>query len=181
MVKINFQNNITKANADTFNTMQDNIEDAINKIGTIKQGFGDIFISNGTYFATIFSNLVATYIGNSLWRIDFDAKLEYSTTPGSEYYIWGFSIDKIGTLLNLNLENPTSTYNKLSSCKSFSISNGTMQQTKFGYAPIFEYYSDYNRLLPARIYNTSGSIGGWGLSNYSSGDILTGTIYLKEQ
>lgn len=29
MVKINFQNNITKCNADTFNTMQDNIEDAI--------------------------------------------------------------------------------------------------------------------------------------------------------
>lgn len=30
MVKINFQNNITKANADTFNTMQDNIENGIN-------------------------------------------------------------------------------------------------------------------------------------------------------
>ena len=29
MVKINFQDNITKANASTFNTMQDNIEDAI--------------------------------------------------------------------------------------------------------------------------------------------------------
>ena len=29
MNKINFQNNITKCNADTFNTMQDNIEDAI--------------------------------------------------------------------------------------------------------------------------------------------------------
>ena len=29
MVKINFQNNITKCNAETFNTMQDNIEDAI--------------------------------------------------------------------------------------------------------------------------------------------------------
>lgn len=31
MTKINFQNNITKANADTFNTMQDNIEDAIDE------------------------------------------------------------------------------------------------------------------------------------------------------
>ena len=34
MVKINFQNNITKANADTFNTMQDNIEDAITETST---------------------------------------------------------------------------------------------------------------------------------------------------
>lgn len=31
MTKINFQNNITKANADTFNTMQDNIENAIDE------------------------------------------------------------------------------------------------------------------------------------------------------
>ena len=30
MVKITFENNVTKANADTFNTMQDNIESAIN-------------------------------------------------------------------------------------------------------------------------------------------------------
>lgn len=29
MIKINFENNVTKANADTFNTMQDNIEDSI--------------------------------------------------------------------------------------------------------------------------------------------------------
>ena len=35
MVKINFQDNITKANANTFNTMQDNIEDAINDENTI--------------------------------------------------------------------------------------------------------------------------------------------------
>ena len=32
MEKIQFENNVTKANADTFNTMQDNIEDAINDI-----------------------------------------------------------------------------------------------------------------------------------------------------
>lgn len=32
MEKINFINNVTKANADTFNTMQDNIEDAINEV-----------------------------------------------------------------------------------------------------------------------------------------------------
>lgn len=32
MVKINFQDNITKANAATFNTMQDNIEDAIDEV-----------------------------------------------------------------------------------------------------------------------------------------------------
>lgn len=34
MEKINFQNNVTKANADTFNTMQDNIENAINSVSS---------------------------------------------------------------------------------------------------------------------------------------------------
>lgn len=34
MKKINFENNVTKANADTFNTMQDNIEEEINKLNT---------------------------------------------------------------------------------------------------------------------------------------------------
>lgn len=32
MVKINFENNVTKANAETFNTMQNNIENAINNV-----------------------------------------------------------------------------------------------------------------------------------------------------
>lgn len=34
MNKINFQNNVTKANADTFNTLQDNVEDAIGVVNT---------------------------------------------------------------------------------------------------------------------------------------------------
>lgn len=34
MEKINFQNNVTKANANTFNTMQDNIENAINSVNS---------------------------------------------------------------------------------------------------------------------------------------------------
>lgn len=46
MVKINFQNNITKANADTFNTMQDNIEDAIDEAQL------DIYSTNETRIGT---------------------------------------------------------------------------------------------------------------------------------
>lgn len=41
MVKINFQNNITKANADTFNTMQDNIEDAIQEENILLTNYVD--------------------------------------------------------------------------------------------------------------------------------------------
>ena len=41
MEKINFINNVTKANADTFNTMQDNIENAINTKQDIITGWVD--------------------------------------------------------------------------------------------------------------------------------------------
>ena len=34
MVKITFEDNVTKANANTFNTLQDNVENAINDINT---------------------------------------------------------------------------------------------------------------------------------------------------
>lgn len=43
MEKINFQDNITKANAETMNTFQDNIENAINEIS--KQ---ENFVTDGT-------------------------------------------------------------------------------------------------------------------------------------
>ena len=38
MVKINFQNNITKANADTFNTLQDNVENYVDSKGINESG-----------------------------------------------------------------------------------------------------------------------------------------------
>ena len=178
MVKINFQNNITKANADTFNTMQDNIEDAINKIGTIKQAFGDIFTSDGTYTATIIGNVVGTYIGNGIWKIDYEGQIDYSSASGS-YYDWGISITKINNLLGLNLENFTGT-TKLSNFINYS-TNGSLNTTTKGYASTYEYKSSINALLPARYYNTSGSIGGWPLSSFSSGNSFYATLYLKEQ
>ena len=45
MEKINFQDNITKANAKTMNTFQDNVENAINEISNLKQ---ENFVTDGT-------------------------------------------------------------------------------------------------------------------------------------
>lgn len=44
MEKINFQNNITPANAETFNTLQNNVENAINEISNLKQ---ENFVTDG--------------------------------------------------------------------------------------------------------------------------------------
>lgn len=50
MKKINFENNATKGNAQTFNTLQDNVEEAINDIVTsdINDNDGYIKFNNGT-------------------------------------------------------------------------------------------------------------------------------------
>lgn len=52
MVKIQFQDNVTKANANTFNTMQDNIEDAID--GIIESGSN----ANGNYVKYIDGTMI---------------------------------------------------------------------------------------------------------------------------
>lgn len=53
MVKIQFQNNITKANAATFNTMQDNIEDAIDTKQDALIDSGWTLIDNNIYYKKV--------------------------------------------------------------------------------------------------------------------------------
>lgn len=55
MEKINFVNNVTKASAETFNTMQDNIENAINEALLNIYPIGSIYMSvNSTNPGTLF-------------------------------------------------------------------------------------------------------------------------------
>ena len=46
MERINFENNVTKANADTFNTLQDNIEDGINDASSALTTYVDNLLSD---------------------------------------------------------------------------------------------------------------------------------------
>ena len=150
----------------------------VNKIGTLKRAFGDIFTSSGTYTATMYGNLVGTYIGNGIWKIDYEGGFEYSD-PGSNYYDWGLSITKINTLLGLTLESMTNTPT-LSSYISYG-TNGGLNTGAKGFATCYEYKSSLNALLPARYYNNNGDIGGWGLGTFASGSAFYATIYLKEE
>ena len=73
MERINFENNVTKANADTFNTLQDNIENAIDSIETL-----DIYSTSETR--------IGTWLGKPLYR-----KVIETTTP---------AVSTDGTLVN---------------------------------------------------------------------------------
>lgn len=163
----------------TGNDIQLNFKNPLNNIGIIKQGFGDIFTSDGTYTGTLYSNVVGKYIGNGIWEITTDGQIEYSNA-GSNYFNYGLSITKIGNLLGLSLTNPVSGNKNLYSKYYFYNSNGQIDRDKTGYGPFFEYHSNINSLTPARIYTTSGSEGGWPMHSFTSGGYFVTTIYLKE-
>lgn len=180
MTKITFEDlpsTNTPLSASNLNTMQDNIEDAINDIGTQATGFGDILSTDGTYTANFYAKVVGTQIGNKLWKIELEGKFS-NNNAGGNYYNWGISITKINTLLNLNLQNYTNTL-EASSYNCFNTS-GALDTLVNGIATMFEYKDTLNSLMPARYYDTSGSTGGWGLSQFPNNYLLKGTIYLKE-
>lgn len=77
MEKINFQDNITKANAETMNTFQDNIENAINEVLNIVCPIGKVEIffdnhSNYLGFTWERTSIGKTPVGIDTLDTDFD-------------------------------------------------------------------------------------------------------------
>lgn len=186
MQKITFENSPstnTPLNASNLNTLQDNVEDAIMEIdakidliGTQKNGFGDLLTTDGTYTANYYAKAIATKIGNKLWRVETEGQI-LNNNSGTNYYNWGISIDKINTLLGLTLKTNNQTENT-SSYDYFT--NGSRNADRNGITTKYEYKSNINALLPARIYNSSGASGGWSLDAFANGSILKTVIYLEE-
>lgn len=99
MVKINFENNVTKANADTFNTMQDNIENAINNVSIDLDNAVSTSSTNGVenqaitnyvdgkildaYSTSSTSTYSCDYINNHSGSVD-----TYSTTETLTNKVW---------------------------------------------------------------------------------------------
>lgn len=75
MEKINFQNNITKANAETMNQLQDNVENAIN----LKQDAGDYALKSD--IAIEYSLFTAQHISSSIAASGWRNIIEDYTTP----------------------------------------------------------------------------------------------------
>ena len=73
MVKIQFENNVTKANADTFNTMQDNIESAINDATITLDNAVSTSSTNG-----VENQAITNYVDNKILDT-------YSTSSTSTY------------------------------------------------------------------------------------------------
>ena len=89
MEKINFQDNITKANAETMNTFQDNIENAINEVlnGVCPIGKVEIFFDNEDHSNYLGFTWERTSIGKVPVGID-TSDTDFNTigkTGGSKY------------------------------------------------------------------------------------------------
>lgn len=205
MTKIPFEDlpsTNTPLSASNFNTMQDNIETAIdgtitntygtsqtigysqelvNKIGTTASGWGDLMAaSNSSYAVHFYGSWVATKIStDGIWKFDIQGQLSMSNPP-ADYYTWGFSPSKISALLNTAIGVQVQ-YDStiLGRCQwTAYTTSGALRYDRVNYGTILGYESGY--LIPARYYNTSGSIGGWGLNRFNSGEYFTATIYLRE-
>lgn len=153
------------------------VNNKIAEIGTQKNGFGDLLTTDGTYSADYYAKIVGTYIGNNTWKLEIEGQI-LNNNAGSNYFAWGISIDKINTLLDLNLRNYSNT--EQASSYNFFTSTGSLDMTVNGISTLFEYKSNINALLPTRIYNSSGASGGWGLDTFTNGSILKTVIYLEE-
>lgn len=157
-------------------------------VGLQKNAFGDVLITDGTYSATLYGKVVGTYIGNTIWRIDIEGEMEYSNI-GPSYYNYGISINKINTLLGLNLRNYSQS-EKTSSYMTYVPDSGLdlakIKYMSLGYGTTYEYKEKTinNNLekffTPARYYTTSGSVGSWGIDLIPNKSFFKTTLYLKE-
>lgn len=95
MVKINFQNNITKCNADTFNTMQDNIEDAIPTIDSAVSTSSTNGIEN---------QAITNYVKGRLDKITIDLSNYVNSSTVSAVGVCKLEIKDNRVLLTSNLK-----------------------------------------------------------------------------
>ena len=155
-------------------------QEYINNIGVQANGFGDLMdAANSSYAVHFYGSWVATKLGGNVWKFDIQGQLSMSNPP-ADYYTWGFSPTKISALLNTAIGIQVEYDANLLSKGQWTAytTSGALRYDRVNYGTTFEYNSGY--IIPSRYYNTTGSIGGWGLNRFSTGEFFTATLYLKE-
>ena len=128
----------------------------------------------------LYGRVVAVRLPGGLWRVDFTGKVETCT---AETGLYGIDLDKIQSVIGVNLSPPNS---GSSSLFAFA-SSGLISISVFGYSGTLQYFmiSGHRTLVPARYYLTSGDIGGYGLPTTAKfpdvGTYWQASFYLQEQ
>lgn len=145
---------------------------------TIADFFGDLMGDDGGHGVAGYGKVVATKVSLDVWKFEIENVLTYSSA--AEYYMWGYSISKLSNLLNSVVGKQVKADESLKlkgSWEAFK-TDGTKRVDRINFGTCFDHNSDY--FLPARYYNTSGTVGGWGLQAFDSETYFKATIYLKE-
>lgn len=104
MIKINFQNDVTKVNEDTMNTFQDNIEDAINIMSTKKQ---TSYISDNTAKGAIVNVPFYYIVGDGSLDVYLNGErlIKSSNEAGTDgHYIESGEMDSISNKIKLTTD-----------------------------------------------------------------------------
>lgn len=104
MIKINFQNDVTKVNEDTMNTFQDNIEDAINIMSTKKQ---TSYISDNTAKGAIVNVPFYYIVGNGSLDVYLNGErlIKSSNEAGTDgHYVESGEMDSISNKIKLTTD-----------------------------------------------------------------------------
>lgn len=104
MIKINFQNDVTKVNEDTMNTFQDNIEDAINIMSTKKQ---TSYISDNTAKGAIVNVPFYYIVGNGSLDVYLNGErlIKSSNEAGTDgHYAESGEMDSISNKIKLTTD-----------------------------------------------------------------------------
>lgn len=123
MEKITFVDNVTKANAETFNTMQDNIEDGINDASNTLTNYID---DKTSYSST--EQVIGTYLGKPLYRKVITRTVNSNTNDGVSLSTLGINNTNI-VIVNVGL----------------STAHYQISTVGGGYAPIVYYVSNTDR------------------------------------
>lgn len=101
MIKINFQNDVTKVNEDTMNTFQNNIEDAINIMSTKKQ---TSYISDNTAKGAIVNVPFYYIVGDGSLDVYLNGErlIKSSDEAGTDgHYVESGEMDSISNKIKL--------------------------------------------------------------------------------
>lgn len=142
--------------------------------------YGRIIDTNYTF--SYYANTVITLISPTSVMIKMSGKMGTNYNSAS-YYQYGISTlmlnSQISSLLSsLGYTLNTVTYLPKSQWLSWKFTDGTLICSNMEYGTCFEVDTTDKVLRPARIYNTSGAVGGWGIGTwYAGGFYFDTTIF----
>ncbi len=152
-------------------TRMNHIEDGIEAVGTrtIVQYYGTIINgASGSVIQGVGSATITLDNGNA--RIDFNCNIV--TVDSAESFMYGINRDLFTSITGKTIT-PVG-----KGIMSFYGANGALDDLTNGYGGTCEILNNMDKFWrPARVYDTSGNVGGWSSLAFAQGMRIVGTVF----